>query len=167
MKKINYIILLMLTILVASCEPTFEKQYNWAYPVTGEWTVKAYIDGEAIVSKPFEIKSYNSSIGKDSIWIDDIVTYAPGYGFWDFQAKVAVNMATKTFGNGKDSVFSVVPDYEIGVKVKNGKVINNDSIYFEIEFEDDTDGNGDPDPYGTTYQIAGHRTTSYDEYMQK
>lgn len=160
MKKINYIILLMLTILVASCEPTYKKEYSWAYPVAGDWTVIAYVNGVPD-SDPFELKSYNSAFGKDSIWVDDY------HGnFWGFQGKAAVNMSTKTFGNA-DSVVNVVPDYEIGLKIKNGKIIGNDSIYFEIQFQDEEDANHNPTPYATTYQIKGHRTTSYEEYMQQ
>ena len=165
MKKINYLILLVVVLVGISCEPTYVKTYSWAYPVAGDWTVKTYVDGE-VFGKAREIKSYNSAFGKDSIWIDDIISYSPYASFWDFQAKIAVNMGSKTFGNGTNSVISAVPDYGIGVKVMNGKIIGNDSIYFEIQFGDDTDANGDPQPYGTTYQIKGHRTTSYEEYMR-
>ena len=37
------------------------------------------------------------------------------------------------------------------VKVQNGALINNDSISFNIQFEDDET------PFGYTYQIKGHR----------
>lgn len=174
MKKINYLFILMLTIIVASCEPKYEKEYNWAYPVAGDWTVGVYVDGEVVPGyEKLEIKSYNSAFGKDSIWIDDYGTstfntttnkwvITPGH-FWTMKYKLAVNVSDKTFGNGKngtDSVYvNAIGGYDIGIKAMNGKIVGNDSIYFEIQFEDDTT------PFGTTYQIAGHRTTSYDEYM--
>jgi len=165
MKKIKYLILLVVVLVGVSCEPTYTKTYSWAYPVAGDWMVKTYVEGVAF-GKPREIKSYNSAFGKDSIWIDDILSYKPYYSFWDFQAKVAVNIGAKTFSNAK-TVISAVPDYGIGVKVMNGKIVGNDSIYFEVQFEDDTDALGAPQPYGTTYQVAGHREVGYDEYVQK
>jgi len=159
MKKINFLILLVVVLVGVSCEPTYTKTYSWAYPVAGYWTVKAYVDGVEAFG-PSEIKTYNSAFGKDSIWIDDIVTYSPGYTVWDMKVKTAVNMGTKTFNNANVAM-NAIPDYGIGVKVMNGKIIGNDSIYFEVQFEDDTT------PYGTTYQMKGHRTTSYEEYMQQ
>lgn len=39
----------------------------------------------------------------------------------------------------------------VGVKITDGKVIGADSLYFEIEFEDDET------PFGTTYEIKGSR----------
>ena len=160
MKKINYLILLVVVFVGISCEPTSKKEYSWAYPVAGDWTVNVSVAGTK-VKGPCEMKSYNSSFGKDSIWIDDIVSYTPGYSFYAFQAKAAVNVAAKTFDNGTKSVTNAFPDYAIGVNVKNGKIIGNDSIYFELQFEDDST------PYGVTYQVAGHRTTSYEEYIGK
>jgi len=164
MKKINYLILLVVVFVGISCEPTSKKEYSWAYPVAGDWTVKTYVDGAA-QSDYYEIKSYNSSFGKDSILIDDYgtgVDKSANYGnFWTMKFKLAVNVADKTFGNGTNTVLNIIPDYEIGIQALNGKIVGNDSIYFEVKFEDDAT------PYGTTYQIAGHRTTSYEEYIGK
>ena len=47
---------------------------------------------------------------------------------------------------------NAVSGKKIGIKVQNGRIINNDSIYMEVQFEDDET------PYGITYQLAGHRT---------
>lgn len=161
MKKINYITLLMLILIVASCKPTYEKEYSWAYPVAGDWTVKTYVAGVE-TSDYYEIKSYNSAFGKDSIIIDDYgigVAKSSEYGnLWTMRCKAAVDMNSKTFQSAIS--INLIPNYEIGIKIANGKVIGKDSIYFEVQFEDDTA------PFGTTYQIAGHRTTSYEEYMQ-
>jgi hypothetical protein len=163
MKKINYLILLVVVFVGISCEPTYKKEYSWAYPVAGDWMVKTYVGGVA-QGKPYEIKSYNSAFGKDSVWIDDYgigVDKAANYGnFWTMKFKVAVNIGDKTFSNGTTNVINAIPDYGIGINILNGKIVGNDSIYFEVKFEDDAT------PYGTTYQIAGHRETSYEEYMK-
>lgn len=160
MKKINYLILLVVVFVGISCEPTYEKEYSWAYPVAGDWTVTAYIDGEA-QTDPFEIKSYNTAFGKDSIWVDDYPVFnttgaLANWNFWGMKFKVAVDMTTKTFTNGTDSVINAIDDYRIGIKVTNGKIVGTDSITMDVEFGDDP---------GTIYQLAGHRTTSYDGYM--
>ena len=165
MKKINYLILLVVVFVGISCEPTSKKEYSWAYPVAGDWTVKTYVAGVA-QSSYYEIKSYNSSFGKDSILIDDYgigVDKSANYGnFWTMKFKLGVNVTDKTFGNGTKTVLNIIPDYEIGIQALNGKIVGNDSIYFEVKFEDDP-----TTPYGTTYQIAGHRKTSYEEYIGK
>ena len=139
-----------------SCEPTYTKTYSWAYPVAGDWKVKVTVDGAPVSwqLKPFEIKSYNSSFGKDSIWIDD---YA---AFWPMKFKAAVNMASKTFhtpGSMNLEASSVDGNY-YPVVIKNGKIVGNDSIYFEAVFGDDPT---------TTYVLAGHREVSYEEYTQQ
>jgi hypothetical protein len=173
MKKINLLSIFIISLVFASCEPKYEKEYNWAYPVCGDWMVKVYVEGEEYAG-PYEMKTYNSSFGQDSIWIDDYPVYYSNYdayygNFWTLQVKAAVDMKSLTFQS--DSAISVVPGYPVAIKVRNGRVINKDSIYFELQFEDDGyyDDNGDrvPNPFGTTYQIAGHRETSYEEYMQQ
>ena len=170
MKKINYLILLMLTIVLASCEPTYVKTYSCAYPVAGDRMVSTYdtITGK-VTSGPYEIKSYNASFGKDSILIDDYgsSTFNPATNkwvitpgnFWTMHFKEAVNMSTKTFQTAQST--SLIGGYEIGIRVFSGKIIGNDSISFNIQFEDDTT------PYSTTYRLAGHREVGYDEYVQK
>ncbi|MEI7502786.1 MAG: hypothetical protein WCJ61_05845, partial [Paludibacter sp.] len=76
MKKINYLILLVVVFMGISCEPTYVKEYSWAYPVAGDWTMNSYekdIAGkDSLTSKSsFEFKTYNSSFGNDSIWLND------------------------------------------------------------------------------------------------
>ena len=155
MRTYNFLILCLVAVAFSftSCEQEYEKQYSWAYPVAGDWMVKAYIDGTPITG-PWEMKTYNSSFGKDSIWIDDY-----DGNFWEYQVKCAVNMTGRTFQTNGST--NATPDYPIQIKILNGKVINNDSIYYEVQFEDD-----DPS-FGTTYQIAGHREVSYEEYVQQ
>jgi hypothetical protein len=154
MKKNSLGILTVLSVIVFwSCQPKFEKEYSWAYPIAGDWTLNAYVDGEYAYG-PFEMKSYNTSFGKDSIWFDDYPT-ATSANFWQIKYKVAANMTSKSFQT--TGSINAVAGYPIDIKVSNGIVVNNDSISFDIEFEDDP---------GTIYTLSGHRTTSYDEYMK-
>lgn len=151
MKKLFYSIAIIFGLMVSlsSCQKKIEKEYNWAYPVAGDWTLHAYIDDEEIYG-PFEIKVYNTSFGQDSIWIDDY------HGnFWDMKFKAKVDMSNNTFETSGSK--NAIAGYGINIKVTDGKVINKDSIYFNMEFQDDP---------GTIYTLAGHRTTAYDEYME-
>ncbi|MDD4970056.1 MAG: lipid-binding protein [Paludibacter sp.] len=138
-----------------SCEPTYTKTYSWAYPVAGDWMVKAYVNG-AEVGGPYEIKSYNSAFGKDSIWIDDYATTSSNGNFWSFKVKTAVNMGTKTFSTVGSK--NAITNYGINIVVSNGKIIGNDSITMDVVFADDAT---------TTYKLAGHREVSYEEYTQQ
>lgn len=161
----------VVAVALVSCEPTFKKEYSWAYPIAGDWLVTPSVDGAA-VGGPFELRVYNSSIGKDSIWIDDypVITYnstthayAVTYNFWEMKVKAAVNMTNKTFqsAGSANSIIGyatgvAVDLYPLNIIITNGKIIGNDSIYLEMEYGDDP---------GTIYQLAGHRETGYDEYM--
>lgn len=155
MKKINYLILLLVVIVGVSCEPTYVKEYSWAYPVAGDWTLRPYVAGVEVAGGPFEFKTYNSAFGKDSVWLDDYATTSSNGHFWSFKIKVAVDMTTKTFSTQGSK--NTITGYPINIIVTNGKIVNNDSITMDVEFGDDP---------GNIYQLAGHRTTSYEEYMQ-
>lgn len=168
MKKIILFILVAVAIIGTSCEPTYEKEYSWAYPLAGDWKLNTYekskLNGRDSLTSGeyFEIKIYNSSFGKDSIWIDDYgtgVASSSQYGhYWTMKFKVKADMATQTFQNSK-IVNNAIPGYKIGIKAQNGIVIGKDSIRFELQFEDDAT------PYGKTYILAGRRISSYDDYM--
>lgn len=153
MRIFKLLIVSIAALALFSCEPKYEKQYSWAYPLAGDWTLTGYVDNEA-VSDPFELKIYNSSFGQDSIWVDDYATTSSNGHFWSMKFKAAVDMTSKTFQT--TGSINAVPKYGIVIKVTNGKVIGNDSITMDVVFEDDPT---------TTYQLAGHRTTSYEEYM--
>ena len=139
-----------------SCTPTYTKTYSWAYPVAGDWKVKTYDASGAVTGGPYEIKSYNSSFGKDSIWIDDYATTSSNGNFWSFKVKTAVNVGAKTFS----TVGSVnaIPSYGIKIVVSKGQIIGNDSITMNVVFGDDPT---------TTYVLAGHREVSYEDYTQQ
>lgn len=165
MKKILFLFAVVLAL--ASCEPKFEKQYSWAYPIAGDWLITCYDSTDnAVVYGPFEMRAYNSSFGTDSIWIDDYASES-GYGnnpwMYGLKFKLAVNMTNKTFQT-TDYVNALSYYGPVGavrgamsVTVTNGKVVGNDSIYMEVKFSDDP---------GYTYIYSGHRETSYDDYME-
>lgn len=158
MKIMKFLALPVVALVLFACEPTFKKEYSWAYPIAGDWMITAYdkADGSQ-QSNPFEMRAYNPSFGTDSIWIDDYATTGSNGNFWSYKFKVAVNMAAKTFQ--ADSTTNALPGYDIKIVVKNGKIIGNDSLYMEVNFWDD------PADGGTTFILTGHREIGYDEYM--
>ena len=163
MRKLKLLIVLLIAVAFYSCKPSYDKQYNWAYPVAGDWKVEATYTAGGVVKSAgkFEMKSYNSSFGKDSIWFDDYPVYHAStkswtYNFWEMKFKTAVNMSAKTFGT--TGSINAIDGYPITIKVSNGKIIGNDSISMDVIFGDDPT---------TTYKIAGHRELSYEEYVQQ
>ncbi|MGQ8338852.1 lipid-binding protein [Sunxiuqinia sp. A32] len=159
----NYFIYLILAVaLLASCDKKedYEQINSNAMEAAGEWWVD-YNDGTG-GSGYYKLHTYNtaSDLG-DTIWIDDVDE------FWVYKVKCPVNIEDLTFsGTGLTSValWDGEP-YDITVNITNGKIIKNavtnlasgvtaDSIYFEIEFEDDP---------GTIYQAAGFRKTGFVE----
>ncbi|HCY00507.1 MAG TPA: hypothetical protein DG754_10240, partial [Bacteroidales bacterium] len=82
--------------------------------------------------------------GGDSITVKD-----SEIKFWKFQVKANANDQNGTFET--DLSNCEVSEVSIGVKINNGKILNTDSIYFEIQFEDDET------PYGNVYILKGAR----------
>lgn len=160
MRIFKILFVALVAVAFFSCsKPSYNKEYSWAYPVAGDWTVKA--DNGKKVYGPFEIKSYNSSFGKDSIWFDDYPVFNTTAkvwegNFWGVKFKTVVDMTNKTFAT--TGSINALTDYGINIKVTDGKIIGKDSITMNVVFEDDPT---------TTYKIAGHRTVSYDEYTQQ
>jgi hypothetical protein len=156
MRIFKLLIVSIVAVAFFSCEPTYVKEYSWAYPIAGDWKLRAYNDGVEVdwYDGPFEIKIYNSSFGKDSIWIDDYATTSSNGNFWSTKFKAAVNMTDKTFSTTGSK--NAVTGYPISIKVSNGKVVGTDSITMDVEFGDEA---------GVIYQLAGHRIVGYDEYM--
>lgn len=156
MRLTKVLLVVLAAVTLYSCEPTYEKEYSWAYPIAGDWKITATVDGLPVswAPDPFEIKVYNSSEGQDSIWIDDYATTPTNGHFYSMKFKVKADVASKTF----ESVASknTITGFDIDVMVSNGKVIGNDSIIMDVEFGDDP---------GTIYQLKGRRINSYDDYM--
>ena len=138
-----------LLFLGISCQKDYEKEYSWSYPLSGDWTVNVSV-GEDVFG-PFYIKTYNTSFGQDSIWIDD------NENIWPFKAKAKANVSALNFET-TDFISYPGTNAEDTLSIRNAKVINKDSIYFEVEFRSDA---------GSTYIISGHRRQSYDEYMNQ
>lgn len=150
MKKIlqtRAILLFGLIFLGTACQKEYEKEYNWAYPLSGDWTVTVAA-GENVLGSMF-MKTYNASFGQDSIWVDD------NGNFWPFKVKAKADIKAFTFETA-DFISQPGTRYEDTVTIRNAKVIDKDSIYFEIEFRTDP---------GNPYIISGHRRLSYEEYM--
>lgn len=146
MKNIFYLLGLIMLITTVSCEREIESD-TVVTPVniTGQWNVNAYNDSIFLYG-PFKVITLkDASTGSDSITIQD-----SGMKFWEFRVKARANETDGTFDT-KLSQCEVCEE-NVGIKIFNGKVLNSDSIYFEIQFEDDET------PYGITYQIKGRRT---------
>lgn len=166
MKKVKYLIFLMLAVGFFSCETMDDPEMEYAstYPVSGEWYVRfevqdptdnswADVPGYGSYNK---ILTYNTaSNSSDTIWIDDL------NHIWSFKIKCPIQLSARTFST-PDSVLNSDPDYPINVLIKNGSVhvgkgksisgVTTDSIYFEIGFTDDP---------GTQYRLSGFRRTGF------
>lgn len=147
MKKLLYIITFTLLLFTTACETdSLSEDLNTDLPLiennlSGNWNMKAYVDKDEVFG-PFDIEiTYTTDL--DSIIITD-------NDFWGFQVKASANNSKNTFATN----LSVNELSKVGAQIKilNGKVIENETIYFEIQFEDDET------PYGITYNIKGHKT---------
>lgn len=146
MKKIVYVFLFML--LFVACEQELENQEanlpEANLPKTdlsGKWTVNAHIDNDLIFG-PFTITTQMSP-ESEAIYIND------NGEFWNFKVEAEILNASDKF-EAKSSVNELC-SLEAAVKILDGAVINNDSIAFYIQFEDDET------PYGLNYKISGRR----------
>lgn len=143
MKKIFY--LLVLLFITVACEQTIEQE-DIKTPITetnlaGNWTVNAYIDSNMIFG-PFTITTQVASKNQ-SLHIKD------NGGFWDFQTKAEILDSKNTFET--ISTINEVSNLEAKINILSGTIINNDSIAFDVQFEDDET------PYAFTYKIMGRR----------
>lgn len=148
MKKIIYLLGILTLGIVASCEREVESATIIDAPklveIAGQWEVNAYNDS-ILIYGPFKVITLKeSSTGNDSITVQDAEVK-----FWKFQVKAAVDEKNGTFQTELSEC--EVSEESIGIKISNGKIVSSDSIYFEIQFEDDET------PYGNIYQLKGHR----------
>ena len=149
MKKFIYIFMAIAMVMIASCER--EDIYDgmndgqFINYVPGSWEVKAYLSDTLVFDTFTLFISESPANGLDSIMIQDTIN-----NFWNFQVNAAVDKEGGTFQT-KLSNNALISDYSIGVKIPTGKIIQSDSIYMEMQFEDDIT------PFGNLYQIKGHR----------
>lgn len=144
MKKIIYLISFALLTFFISCEKELETVANETrVDLNGKWEVNAYND-TTFVFGPFNIVTLQETVNSDSITIKDSEVK-----FWKFQVKANANSRNGVFET--DLSNCEVSEEAIGISISNGKIINSDSIYFEIQFEDDEI------PFGNTYKLKGSR----------
>jgi hypothetical protein len=172
----NKVIIGLLALLMAgstSCRKLYEWnqpkdpeiEYSAVWPLSGEWYVTyTFDDGTGNIGDHYGVGyttllTYNTANeDKDLFWISDVGN------FWIFTIKSPCNVPARTFA-GTDLVSTADYSgslYDIKVQISNGKVIEDgglstsgvvcDSIYFEIEFEDDP---------GTIYYCSGVRRTGF------
>ena len=143
MKKIAYLFMFILLFITVACEQTLEnEEINFSETnMQKDWTVNAYID-DILIFGPFTISTLTTA-ENESIIIKD------NGEFWNFQTKAQALNSNETF-NAKSSV-NELSALNAKINILNGKVINKDSIAFDIQFEDDKT------PYGITYTLKGLR----------
>ncbi|SFS36531.1 lipid-binding protein [Proteiniphilum acetatigenes] len=148
MKKITYLLGFLAIGILVSCEKEADNgatdDASKPVNITGQWEVTAYNDSTLIFG-PFKVITLkDTSAQSDSITIQDTEVK-----FWKFQTKAFVDEKNGTFHTELSNC--EVSEEAIGIKISNGKIFNSDSIYFEIQFEDDET------PYKNTFQLKGHR----------
>ena len=142
MEKIFYLFMFILPFITVACEQTLENE-EIDFTETNlqkDWQVNAYIN-DVLIFGQFTISTFKTE--NESITIKD------NGEFWNFQTKAQLLNSNDTF-NTKSSV-NELSSLGAKINVLNGKVLNKDSILFDIQFEDDET------PYGVTYTIKGHR----------
>lgn len=160
-RYLAYITILTSIVLYTSCDvkEDYVEIDSKVVEAAGEWWVNYSTDGyESGYTKMLTFNTANDD--GSEIWVSD------EGNFWPFKVKCPVNIQNLTFA-GTDLVSVALwqgEPYDIKVSISNGKIIKKvslqpsgfvaDSIYFEIEFEDDP---------GTIYKAAGFRKTGFQE----
>ena len=133
----------MLLFLTVACEQTLENEEISLLETNlqGEWTVNAYND-DALIFGPFTISTLTTT-GNESIIIKD------NGEFWNFQTRANVLNLSDAFET--EASLNEISSLNAKINILNGRVINKDSIAFDIQFEDDET------PFGITYTLNGRR----------
>ena len=135
--------MLMLLFTTVACEQTLENE-GINLPESNlqrDWTVNAYVDNN-LVFGPFTISTQMTS-ENESIHIKD------NGEFWNFQTRANVLNLSDAFET--EASLNEISSLNAKINILNGRVINKDSIAFDIQFEDDQT------PYGVTYTLKGRR----------
>ncbi|MFV0507349.1 MAG: lipid-binding protein [Bacteroidales bacterium] len=167
MKKLSFFIIgLFILTTFSSCMEDAEVWDSSVNGLSGQWYVRydSKTQKDPFGSGYTEALTFNTAAddGKE-IYLTDIIDGTPS--FWKYRVRVPVDVSKMSFGTN-DVLTNDVEDYEIKVKVMNGKVTPKaktlpsgyvaDSIYFEIWYDDL--------PQGTDKLIAtGYRKTGFEE----
>lgn len=141
MKKISYLFMFMLLFINVACEQTLENDEISLLETNlqGEWTVNAYKD-DVLIFGPFTISTLTTA-SNESIIIKD------NGEFWNFQTTANVLNLSDAFET--EGSLNEISSLNAKINILNGRVINKDSIAFDIQFEDDET------PFGITYTLKG------------
>lgn len=157
MKNILFITLISLIISSCDVKEDFEVEKSKVVVAAGQWYVN-YADSAGAESGYILLNTFNAAADDGTqLWITD------QGGFWDYKAKVPINIDQLTFsGTGLSNA-----SYDSNVDILNGQIFLNggkstsgvvtDSIAFDIVFSDSG-------PEGTTpelYKVYGHRRTGF------
>lgn len=157
MKRILVVAITSL-VVYTSCSKKPDVGETAAVKMANEWWAELKHNGVNVYGPGqfAKIATYNTSANTNEIWVDDM------HGLWDFKVKAAADFNNLTFNANQAT--SVIPNYNIWVTIADGKVIPNaghsktgnvtDSIYMQVEFEDDP---------GEIYTIEGHARTRFAE----
>jgi hypothetical protein len=145
----------------------------------GEWFVTYSVDGTEVSQGHVPLITSNTAanVATEILISDYIVAADLGGSFWSYKCKAQVDVATKKFSADQSDSHVMIEDedgnptpYDININIMNGAIFPKgglsktgvvvDSIYFEMQFSDDSPA------YGTTYVVSGHRRTGFhdDEY---
>lgn len=123
MKKLTFLILIMpLVVFLGSCDDDkAEQTFNATYPVSGEWVVNEYYEGDDHAYGPYHLQIFNTANSEDSVWISNV--YGSGV-----KIKAIVN-ADKTFSTEDAPDINEAYAY---ASVVDGRIIDTDSIHFTV-----------------------------------
>jgi hypothetical protein len=175
MKKNIIYLLILMSISILSCDesdPNIKETETKA--MAGEWWITYTVDGDDVSGGHVRLITSNTAANvNNEILVSDYIEGNDDAGtFWSYKIKANVDATSKTF-TANEVVSSALYEgepYDIKVNILNGKIIPGaghsktgvtvDSIYFEVQFEDD-----DP-AFGTTYVASGHKRTGFiaDDY---
>jgi hypothetical protein len=157
-KTIIYIASLLFIIALNACQEEYVVENTSTVEMSGEWWGVHLVEGEDIYGVGMvRLATYNTAADNaEYMWLTD------NGNFWDYKVKVPINYDNLTFEG--EGLTNAVDGYDISINVMNGKVMKDaahsnsgvvvDSIYYEIEFEDDP---------GTIYQVKGIGHTGFPE----
>lgn len=174
-KYARNIILGLLSVLLWRCDSEDPNiKHTETEALAGEWYVTYTLNGSDFNGGYSRIITANTAANvANEILVSDYVEPNAARGnFWSYKIKAQVDPAGGSFT--ADEVTSSASydgdPYPVKVNILNGKVMPGkgrsktgvvvDSIYFEIQFEDDTPA------FGRTYVATGHKRTGFhaDDY---